>query len=153
MITCHQCGSEVAENDAFCPYCGISLQPVAVPAEEDEFASTIIMPPVQSAPAEPSQAAEDGPIVDAVEVPEPEPAKEQAQVEPEKEPDPVSHFPTGQPDYNDIPTPPALAELERADSERKDLSGQQPVEHQANDLTEPDDYPTIASATIESPVE
>jgi tRNA A-37 threonylcarbamoyl transferase component Bud32 len=150
MITCHQCGSEVAENDAFCPYCGISLQPVAVPAEEDEFASTIIMPPAESAQRAPSITPEHGPIVDAVEVPEPEPEKEQAQAEPEKEADPVSHFSTDQPDYNNIPTPPALAELERADTEREDVSVQQPVEHRASNFSEPDDYPTISSAPIES---
>src|SRR5262252_6958121 len=53
MTTCHQCGSEVAENDVFCPFCGISLAPVAVPdAENDEFASTIMMPlPDKSAKA------------------------------------------------------------------------------------------------------
>ncbi len=26
MVYCHECGSEVAENVAFCPYCGINLQ-------------------------------------------------------------------------------------------------------------------------------
>lgn len=27
MAYCYECGSEVAQNDAFCPYCGISLKP------------------------------------------------------------------------------------------------------------------------------
>ena len=31
MIYCYECGEQVAKNDVFCPYCGISLssQPVA----------------------------------------------------------------------------------------------------------------------------
>jgi len=45
MIKCQQCNSDVSDSDAFCPYCGISLQPVSIPTEEDEFASTIIMTP------------------------------------------------------------------------------------------------------------
>ncbi len=36
MPYCHECGSEVAENNAFCPYCGITLQPVTV-AESDNL--------------------------------------------------------------------------------------------------------------------
>lgn len=51
MISCHECGSEVAENIVFCPFCGISLQPVAVAgAEPDEsLESTIMMPPSEIA--------------------------------------------------------------------------------------------------------
>ena len=30
MAYCHECGEQVAENDGFCPYCGITLQPIAV---------------------------------------------------------------------------------------------------------------------------
>jgi eukaryotic-like serine/threonine-protein kinase len=45
MITCTQCNSEISESDAFCPYCGISLIPVEVVSEDDEFASTIMMSP------------------------------------------------------------------------------------------------------------
>lgn len=33
MAYCHECGSEVAENTAFCPYCGVNLQQSAVAAE------------------------------------------------------------------------------------------------------------------------
>lgn len=153
MITCHQCGSEVAENDAFCPYCGISLQPVAVPAAEDEFASTIIMAPTQPAPPKPPASVEEGPVIDAVEATEPEPEDEPARSEPEERPAAVSHLSADQPDYTDIPTPPALTELERADSERETPSVQYPVDHQAQDLTEADDYPTIASTLIESHAE
>ena len=45
MTYCHECGSEVAESDVFCPFCGISLEPVNVDNGEDvEFQSTIVMP-------------------------------------------------------------------------------------------------------------
>lgn len=44
MSICQECGSEVAEQDVFCPYCGISLQPVAVPADDNAaMESTIVM--------------------------------------------------------------------------------------------------------------
>ena len=152
MITCHQCGSEVAENDAFCPHCGISLQPVAVPAAEDEFASTIIMAPTQPAPSKPPESVEEGPVIDAVEVPEPETENEQAQAE-QKEQPAINNLSADQPDYTDIPTPPALTELERADSERETPSVQYPTDHHAQDLTGADDYPTIASMPIESHAE
>lgn len=57
MISCHECSSEVSENDVFCPFCGISLQPIAMPepaaespAEPDEaFESTIMMAPDEAA--------------------------------------------------------------------------------------------------------
>lgn len=45
MTYCPECGSEVAEIDVFCPFCGITLQPISVADSEDEaFASTIVMP-------------------------------------------------------------------------------------------------------------
>jgi serine/threonine-protein kinase len=46
MTYCQECGSEVAENDIFCPYCGISLKPIAEAGVSavDEFASTVAMP-------------------------------------------------------------------------------------------------------------
>ncbi len=45
MTKCPECDSEVAELDTFCPYCGISLNPVVLPADAaaDEMASTIVM--------------------------------------------------------------------------------------------------------------
>jgi len=101
MNTCHQCGSEVAENDAFCPYCGISLQPVAVPAENDEFASTIMMPQVQQDEAQAEETSEPAsmPVVDAVEIVEEQSAAPDEQVD-------------SVPNFDNIPTPPALEELE-----------------------------------------
>ncbi|MGI8640088.1 MAG: protein kinase domain-containing protein [Pyrinomonadaceae bacterium] len=45
MAYCHECGSEVAENDAFCPFCGITLQPIIVENDEDDALSSTIMIP------------------------------------------------------------------------------------------------------------
>ncbi|HEY0426589.1 MAG TPA: protein kinase [Pyrinomonadaceae bacterium] len=42
MAYCHQCGEKVAENDIFCPYCGISLQPISIGGSQDmSFDKTI----------------------------------------------------------------------------------------------------------------
>ena len=35
MAYCYECGSQVAENDVFCPYCGISIKPVSVGDGDD----------------------------------------------------------------------------------------------------------------------
>lgn len=53
MVYCYECGEQVAENDAFCPYCGITLSPVA----DDKAAETA--PPSNSvSPVENSNAAD-----------------------------------------------------------------------------------------------
>ncbi len=46
-MTCHECGSEVAEIDVFCPFCGISLEPVSLADDQidDSMASTIMIQP------------------------------------------------------------------------------------------------------------
>ncbi len=44
MAYCYQCGEQIAESGIFCPYCGISLKPVAVAgedAQDDSFSKTI----------------------------------------------------------------------------------------------------------------
>lgn len=41
MAYCHECGSQVAEIDVFCPYCGITLKPIGVENENDEMTKTI----------------------------------------------------------------------------------------------------------------
>jgi tRNA A-37 threonylcarbamoyl transferase component Bud32 len=38
MAYCYECGEQVAENDVFCPYCGISLSPIPVAGEDDDDA-------------------------------------------------------------------------------------------------------------------
>ena len=43
-MTCHECGSDVAENDVFCPFCGITLErPAAVEPEIDDAMESTIM--------------------------------------------------------------------------------------------------------------
>jgi tRNA A-37 threonylcarbamoyl transferase component Bud32 len=57
MAVCHECDSQVADNDIFCPFCGISLQPTAsvpdAPAADepvaDDLDSTIMMTPAEAA--------------------------------------------------------------------------------------------------------
>jgi uncharacterized Zn finger protein (UPF0148 family) len=46
MAKCPECGSEVAGNDIFCPYCGISLPQAAeeVRESDESMASTIMIP-------------------------------------------------------------------------------------------------------------
>ncbi len=39
MVYCYECGEQVAENDVFCPYCGITLSPLTV-GENDEPATS-----------------------------------------------------------------------------------------------------------------
>lgn len=72
MAYCYECGSEVAQNDAFCPYCGISLKPFNLAedksdedsgAEIDNFA-----PPSDSANA---SSQTDLPVNTSAEVGEP----------------------------------------------------------------------------------
>jgi len=83
------------------------LSTVEVPSEEDEFASTIMMPTVSAAESvsretspEPEVEAQ---IVDAT------PSPEIWEPETEIDQKPVA----AEPDYSDIPTPPALENLER----------------------------------------
>lgn len=51
MSYCHECGEQVAKNDIFCPFCGISLKPVA---GDDSLTETIVgmPPPAAATPAE-----------------------------------------------------------------------------------------------------
>jgi serine/threonine protein kinase len=48
MSYCPECGEKVANEDIFCPFCGISLKPIA-PVEDSSMSETIIgMPPPAS---------------------------------------------------------------------------------------------------------
>lgn len=120
MITCHECGSNVAENDIFCPYCGISLKPVEIPAEDDEFASTIMMSPEEV--TERSEVDEQPIEVSAVEADKnletsgPEPVIEAVEIEAHEQSEPTPSS-ISEPDLNDMPRPPALEELERRSEE------------------------------------
>ncbi len=62
MAVCHECDSQVAENDIFCPFCGISLQLVgSIPdaAVADELESTIMMTPAEASELAASAATGD----------------------------------------------------------------------------------------------
>jgi uncharacterized Zn finger protein (UPF0148 family) len=54
MAYCSECGSEVAEIDVFCPYCGIALQLVKPANKADSLSSAIIVrqPKVETPDAE-----------------------------------------------------------------------------------------------------
>ncbi|MGB7210422.1 MAG: protein kinase [Pyrinomonadaceae bacterium] len=75
-MTCHECGSDIAEIDVFCPFCGISLEPVAIPdvQVDDSMESTIMMPQppaedlAKSEPAENTIEADDV-LIDDIPVP------------------------------------------------------------------------------------
>jgi serine/threonine-protein kinase len=44
MTYCYECGEKVAENDVFCPFCGISLSPTAAASEDaTSFDKTIVI--------------------------------------------------------------------------------------------------------------
>jgi len=62
MAYCYECGEQVAENDVFCPYCGISIQPVAVAGGEVEDSpneNIIARQPVTAEAAESAAEAAD----------------------------------------------------------------------------------------------
>lgn len=55
MVYCHECGEQVAENDIFCPFCGISLSPISLSgAETDDSQSNTV--PVEPPPIQPFSA-------------------------------------------------------------------------------------------------
>jgi len=46
MSYCPECGEQIAKDDIFCPFCGISIKPIA-PVEDSSMSATIVdMPPV-----------------------------------------------------------------------------------------------------------
>lgn len=58
MAYCHECGSEVAQNDVFCPFCGIFLNPATVEEEKAENPVSSTEPKaVEEAPLEVSATA------------------------------------------------------------------------------------------------
>jgi serine/threonine-protein kinase len=52
MAYCHECGEKVAENDVFCPYCGITLQPIAVGEDISQEQTIFVSQPPISEPTE-----------------------------------------------------------------------------------------------------
>ena len=62
MVRCHECDAQVADNDLFCPYCGVRLE--GAPAEED-----VIAEPVEEARADATTERDMGDI-DVPELPD-----------------------------------------------------------------------------------
>jgi len=48
MAYCYECGEQVAENDIFCPYCGISLSPPAIAGDGKKDSQSKVVVPQQS---------------------------------------------------------------------------------------------------------
>jgi len=78
MTSCHECGSDVAETDVFCPFCGISLKPVALEDDNSDlsFESTIVMqspevPKPVSAGVSPDLGTPSAPAQESGDTPEP----------------------------------------------------------------------------------
>lgn len=155
MIYCHECGSEVAETDAFCPYCGITLVKPEAPAEEpvetapetepaEEFDSTIVMTPAEFA-AEKAAFAETEP--DAAEIiPEAEPVET---IEPEAVPETEVDNEHGEVaavvtredgpddiDIDSVPTPGVIADLEKSLYDASPEAGEQSVEEVSDSAEE-----------------
>jgi tRNA A-37 threonylcarbamoyl transferase component Bud32 len=61
MAYCHECGEKVAENDVFCPYCGISLQPIAVGEDISQEQTIFVSQPPLSEPTESAENANNQP--------------------------------------------------------------------------------------------
>ncbi len=89
MNTCKECGSEVAEQDVFCPFCGLALAPAVTPEPEpasvaapddDPLESTIMMPAADAAAMAAAAAG--------TSVPEPEPEAGEADSTDAVEPEP-----------------------------------------------------------------
>jgi serine/threonine protein kinase len=47
-MTCPECGSSVADAEAFCPFCGINLQSAAIAPADDSMESTIMISPSEA---------------------------------------------------------------------------------------------------------
>lgn len=150
MIYCHECGSEVAEADAFCPYCGITLQkpepiaeapeiiePVAAETDEQEFESTIVMSPTE---LDAQRAA----------------MNEQSELEHSNttEPTPMESIDEEPPvDVDSIPTPSVIADLEKSlhnDSTTKESYGfTQDIEPGEIEIPSESEIPDAAEAPVE----
>ncbi len=81
MVYCYECGEQVAENDVFCPYCGISIQPAVVVTggkDDDSLSKTVVVQPPP--PAVVSESHEEVAEIVASPVNLEEPQAEQPQI-------------------------------------------------------------------------
>ena len=87
MVACPECASEVADNDIYCPYCGISLHPADfVAAPDDPLAQTIVTS-ISELPI--PAAVEPSPVDEEVQTPDRSPIEDSEPVPavlPEQEP-------------------------------------------------------------------
>lgn len=92
MTYCPECGSEVAELDIFCPYCGITLAPVPVAGAgaDDEMASTIVMSLPKKAAVGKDEAAPPVNVSTPPTVVSAESSAAAAEPEPTREPDGIA---------------------------------------------------------------
>ncbi|MBK9153132.1 MAG: protein kinase [Chloracidobacterium sp.] len=120
--TCHECGSSITNADSFCPFCGISLQAVAVSNDvvDDSMESTIMMSPSEALKlagqeTQASEAAGDQPFSESVanDTAADAPAMEASAVE---EPAPEvkdslesEEIPAAEADIDDVPVPSILS--------------------------------------------
>ncbi len=155
MIYCHECGSEVAESDAFCPYCGITLAKPEVPAEEaeeaavepagDEFDSTIVMTASELAKegsAFSEGVSEDGTVPVSEPVPDDAPAVDTAA----SAEDDI--------DIDSVPTPGVIADLEKslvnAQVEEPESEPEQEAENieESENPTEPEPFVEVGEEAV-----
>jgi serine/threonine protein kinase len=123
MPICHECDSTVADNDIFCPFCGISLSAAAPPAEApgDEFESTIMMTPEEATKLASGDAANS-----AEPFHEPESAQDEADAYVYDEVDPLA--------LTDVPEPSPIADVIktsdniRTTSEYEKFESPEPIE-------------------------
>lgn len=122
MKRCHECDSEISEMDAFCPFCGISIQPSItvepepepiIESSADELESTIMMSPADAGLI----IGTEPPIVDEVSIDQPyasEPTPEIAEtIEEETSVEDISTF-----DVDNAPMPSILSDFTSADDLR-----------------------------------
>ena len=77
MAYCYECGSEVAENDVFCPFCGISLQPIVIGNGEEDAPNDTIAPHPEKAEKTADQVTENSEAITAGAVEKSAPAAEE----------------------------------------------------------------------------
>ncbi len=149
MPICHECDSTVAENDIFCPFCGISLSaavPPPVEAQSDDFESTIMMTPEEAAQL---AAGESSSPVESFY--EPESAQDEADAYIYDDVDPLA--------LTDVPVPSPIADVIktsdniRTTSEYEKFEAPEPEEPKATDAEPPAaDQFTFQETLISAPL-
>lgn len=163
MIRCQECESEVSENDAFCPYCGISLQFSPVPVEavivdapEADLDSTIMMAPADA----------ESLVLGDISIGNPEtevfPETSETKVADSSD-DPIVQDPTGEDldstEPEEVPVPSILSDL--VATEEKSLpevsaeihsSEEAVLDERTPDPVDPSDASSAIDGTVETPV-